>query len=139
MTINSHISGYSPVQLQKIVKLVINWCRMNIGENRRTKKNLYVRLDFDDDAEDFADFDVEKRGRIITLYICRNKTIKDLISSCIHEYTHALQFWTKYWKLYGQYGYKRHPYEIEAREISEDNYLQCWNEISIAAKRAIKN
>jgi len=51
----------------------------------------------------------------ITLFLKPNKTVKDLCSTLIHEYTHYKQpCRTKYRKLLNEHGYENHPFEIQA-------------------------
>lgn len=138
MTINSHIYNFSPVQIEKIVVLIIKWCINRFGLNKRSKKDLIIHLEYDDsDGDTYADFDVIKEGRIITIYMDVNLTFKHLITSILHEFQHYLQKWSNYWPLYKKFGYKNHPYEIEARKIERKNFDKCWNDVRIGIEKIV--
>ena len=56
-------------------------------------------------------------------------SIRTLVSTVIHEYTHYLQPMEKnYVALYEIHGYNKHPYEIEARE-NEKMWTKCYQEV----------
>ena len=47
----------------------------------------------------------------------------------LHEWTHSLQKVRKsYYRLYDEFGYDKHPMEIEAR-LSEKLWGKCWKDI----------
>jgi hypothetical protein len=53
----------------------------------------------------------------ISLYRDNLKTLGDFTRTFIHEYTHSLQpCRSKYAKMLDEYGYDKHPFEIEARQ-----------------------
>jgi hypothetical protein len=107
----------------------MNWCFDHLGENRR-RQELTIELNYDKNEKDYyGDYDVEDGEAVIRIYMNVNKTIKDLISSVIHEYVHNLQPNSTYDKLYRRYGYKNHPHEKEARKIEEKFWAICWDDV----------
>lgn len=111
--------------------LTIKWCRQNLGINERKKTKL--------------DFEFTTRKRTIKKYpvygnycFWRNKitlheptcnTIKDVVSTIIHEYTHYLQSRPKYQEYQRKYYYSANPYEREARRNEEKYTSICIKEI----------
>ena len=55
-------------------------------------------------------------------------TVQMMIQTLIHEYTHYTQDLKKYDVLYSQFGYDKHPHEVEARS-NEKLYSPCWKQI----------
>ena len=49
------------------------------------------------------------------IYIENCKTLDDVVSTIIHEYTHYLQSRTKYEKYEKEYYYSTNPYERQAK------------------------
>lgn len=66
----------------------------------------------------------------LTVYHNNCPTVKCLVQTVIHEYTHYLQpVKSKYNKMLDRYGYDNHPMEIEACEMEQIHYKDCWNYI----------
>lgn len=66
----------------------------------------------------------------LTIYHNNCPTVKTLVQTVIHEYAHYLQpVKSKYNKLLDRYGYDEHPMEVEARDMEQDHYKDCWNYI----------
>ena len=132
MRINTPLEEMSRQQVKKICKIIIDWCFDHLGENKRIKKDLLIEMVYDetDASEGFAEYDIDEENRIIRIFMSANKTIKHLIFSFLHEYTHDLQpVTTKYDKLRRRYGYINHPQEKQARR-NEDRFAKvCWNDI----------
>lgn len=132
MRLNSHISKLSTKELKKLTRLIVKWCLDHLGENKYMKhRDLRIELDYNPDETDYAEFDMDEDGRVIRVFVVVNVTIKDFISSVLHEYCHGLQVWYKYDKLYEEYGYKKHPFEKAARKIEERFTHVCWDDIRL--------
>jgi hypothetical protein len=64
----------------------------------------------------------------IIIYVCNIKTIGELSSTIIHEWTHSIQdVLGKYVALYKKFGYDNHPMEIEAYTNEEKYNRKCLN------------
>ena len=65
---------------------------------------------------------------IVIIYYNNIDTVKELLQTIIHEWTHSLQPLTSKWKEYNDIAYSRNPYEREAY-ASEVKYKELWNVI----------
>lgn len=96
----------------------IRWCKENMGINNRRKSQpkMSVRIYFrKDETERFimgSYYSVENR---IVVYDVNCKTLEDVVSTIIHEYSHYLQSMKKYWEYFNTYSYSTHPYERQAK------------------------
>jgi hypothetical protein len=64
----------------------------------------------------------------VLIYYGGIDNVKELIQTCIHEWTHQLQpITTKYFKYPGSYS--RNPYERQAKYNETKYYKQCWESI----------
>jgi len=113
-----------------IANMALRWCRKHMGVNNRKKYQPIwsVRIGWDDDCGEYDATDNE-----VHIYYNNCHDVRELIGTCIHEWTHQLQpILTKYDKYPGTYS--RNPYERQARR-NEDKYLRpCWSHIKQKAK-----
>ena len=103
-------------EVKKIVKLTLRYCEQNLGVNRRKSTPLsLVMCDNPYDECYLGEYDpVDNQINIFTDEI---GSLGALTSTIVHEYTHYLQpILTKYAKMLDEYGYDKHPYEVEARD-----------------------
>jgi hypothetical protein len=116
---------------EKIAEMVIDWCKVNLGVNRRRKSpitHLCIKGRVENDgSRTFGWYDPE--DNIIGLSYNLHNTLGDLIQTIIHEYVHSMQpVITKYKRLYKTHGYKNHPFEIEARVLADQLHYKCLQE-----------
>jgi hypothetical protein len=68
--------------------------------------------------KNYAEYD--PNTRTITVFKGGTTSKKLLVEVIIHVYTHHVQFATREWRLHkellDQYGYRKHPWEVEARQ-----------------------
>lgn len=114
-------------QCARIINMSLRWCMRKLGENNRKKYSLNWYIQKQTIHKDMGEYDGEDHE--IFIYWNNNKTVQDLIETCIHEYTHSKQpIVTKYWKYPGSYS--RNPYERQAK-YNEKKYLpECWDHIN---------
>jgi hypothetical protein len=110
----------------RIANMALRWCRTNLGVNNRKKYApiWYVHKGCGDNiCGEYDDSDNE-----VHIYWDQCEDIRELIQTCIHEWTHQLQpITTKYYKYPGSYS--RNPYERQAR-YNEKKYTPIlWDEI----------
>ena len=112
-------------QIRRIVCETIKWCETNLG-TKSYGVNYCVRTLGDKYEPAYGMYDYNKR----TIMLFRNyaPTVKMVIRSVLHEYTHYLQNLRWYNNALDKVGYDRHPQEIEARVV-ETMYSICWNDI----------
>jgi len=105
--------------------MALRWCKRHLGVNKRKKFEPIwsVVKGYDTDCGAYDADDNE-----IWIYWDQCEDVRELIATCIHEWTHQLQpIRTKYYKYPGSYS--RNPYEREARR-NEDKYTkECWTHI----------
>ena len=104
---------------KRYATLAIRWCESYFGLCDRKKRRLIFRFSERkrkiDNCDVFGNYCFYRNEIII--YLPNNNTIYDVVATVIHEYTHSLQPCRKhYFRLLKEYGYKKHPYEIEARK-----------------------
>lgn len=105
---------------KKYATLTFKWCKKNLGKPRRKKKVKFLvskKIIYYDETEKeklYGHYILEKNKIIIYIKVC--KTIKDIVSSVIHEYTHYLQPNYKHLLYLKNYTYKKNPFEIEAKK-----------------------
>ena len=116
---------------KKYVTLTIKWCKQNFGVNERKRTRLTI--------------EVTSRKRTIkrsmvygnycfyrnkmTIHTDACKTITDLVSTVIHEYTHYLQSRNLYKQYEKTHCYFTNPCEREAKRNEEKYTKACIREI----------
>lgn len=132
MKLNTKTSTLTTRQLSHVVRQTLIWCINNMGTKKRLCAPTYRVMP-------------QKKGEIKALGIFRgsycqtdnriyvhpepNQTLKYIIRTVLHEYTHYKQpLRPCYWSLERKYGYKNNPMEVEARK-SEKLVKKCWKQI----------
>lgn len=124
------------VDAVRIVNMSLRWCKTHMGVNNRKKfaPIWSVRKGYDTDC---GEYDAEENEVLIYWDNCTD--VRELIATCVHEWTHQLQpIRSKYFKYPGSYS--RNPYEREARR-NEDTYTPIvWKHIKHKInKDAVRN
>lgn len=116
------LSSYSPKEVSKLCTFTFNYCIDKFEANPRKINTLVYCLEhLDKDEYVYGYYDCADNEIVLNLNRCR--TIKELITTFIHEYIHSTQNCSTYYgKLYKKYGYDKHPYEVEARYY--ENYFK---------------
>lgn len=108
------VKDLSEKELHNLVHFLYDFCKDNLGVNNRKRTMLTCELDYES-SKYFGWYDPQINQ--VVLFIKNCKTIGQLVTTFIHEYTHSTQpCLTKYSKLLKSHGYKNHPFEIEAVE-----------------------
>jgi hypothetical protein len=128
--LNTKVESLERKHAVALANMALRWCRTNMGTNNRKKYQPIwsVRIGWDSDCGEYDATDNE-----VHIYYNNCHDVRELIGTCIHEWTHQLQpILTKYDKYPGTYS--RNPYERQARR-NEDKYLKpCWAHIKQKAK-----
>lgn len=118
-----------PIEIKRLYALrAIRWCRDYMGVNNRRKSlpKISVRINFrKDETERFIKGIYYSYENRIIVYDLNCKTIEDVVSTVIHEYTHYLQSMKKYWEYFQTHDYSRHPYERQARRNEIKYTKEC--------------
>ena len=114
-------------ELRKLVCETIKWCEANIGKKYKSRTLKYRVLTLREKyTPAYGMYSPDNN----TLYVFRNyaPTVKMVIKSVLHEYTHFMQNLRWYSHTLSKVGYMKHPQEQQARGM-EFFYRSCWYEI----------
>ena len=127
MKLHSRTRKMTTPELRKLVCETIKWCEANIGKKYKSRTLKYRVLTLGEQyTPAYGMYCPDKN----TLYVFRNHapTVKMVIKSVLHEYTHFMQNLRWYGHTLAKVGYKKHPQELQARGM-EFFYDKCWEEI----------
>ena len=120
-------------EISRIVNLTMSWCRNNLGINNRKSYELNIRILKNTESEDECG-QYEAEWNEIEIYWNNMLSIKEIISTCIHEWAHSKQpIRSQYFKWKGSY--HRNPFEVEARKYEKIYTPICWKEIKSKVNR----
>jgi len=112
-------------QIRSIVCETIRWCETNLG-TKRYAVNYCVRTLNDKHEPTYGCYDHNKK--IIMIFRNHAPTVKYIVKTVLHEYTHYLQNLRWYDNVLSKVGYNKHPQEKEANK-NEILYSECWGSI----------
>lgn len=126
------MSKYIDYKLKKKYSiLTLKWCRNYFGINSRKRSKLKFKLT--KRTRNIKKSVVYGRycfwKNTITIYEPNCKTIEQIVSTIIHEYTHYLQSRTKYQKYEKTHYYSTHPLERSAFRNEEKYTQMCLKDI----------
>ena len=123
------ITKLSKRTLKKYNKLLYVLCRAHLG---KTRQHLQLWTCKDNGQDWWGEYCPERK--IIRLYPHTCKTLYKYVKTFIHEYTHAKQWGlaTNYVKMDILYGYRRNPFEVEARKNEKVLGPIIWKEFKQA-------
>jgi hypothetical protein len=127
MKLHSRTKKMTTPELRKLVCETIKWCETNIGRKYKSRTLKYRVLTLGEKyTPAYGMYCPDKN----TLYVFRNHapTVKMVIKSVLHEYTHFMQNLRWYGHTLSKVGYDKHPQELQARGM-EFFYDKCWEEI----------
>lgn len=118
-------SDLTKAQIRRVVGETIQWCQDNLG-TKSYGVNYCVKKLKRKSNPSYGCYDNARR----TIMLHRNytPTVKMIVRTVLHEYTHYLQNLRWYNNTLMKVGYDKHPQEVEAREM-EKLYSVCWKEI----------
>lgn len=102
-------------ELRDVCEFGLGFCEKELGVNNRHKTPLRYSIRYKGKNKYMGEYCPEDNKIILYRYNLIN--LDKFIKIFIHEYTHYLQpIKTKYHKMLDEYGYDKHPHEIEADE-----------------------
>lgn len=123
--LNTPIEKLGRVDAVRIANMVLRWCKKELGVNKRKKFDPIWSIVKGDEGlcGEYDHYENE-----VHVYWDQCENVRELIATCIHEWTHQLQpIRTKYFKYPGTYS--RNPYERQARR-NEDKYTPIvWKQL----------
>lgn len=116
-------------EIRKVVCETIKWCEANLGVKTKSRTLKFCVRTLRDEYTPAYGMYAPNENKI---YVFRNHahTIKMVVKSVLHEYTHFLQNLRYYGKVLMEVGYQKHPQEIQAR-VMEQLYSNCWRDIKV--------
>ena len=125
--------SYSKKELEDIGDKVIDWCIDEFGLSKHYEHYPYIEIDIDEEDYSLMGEFIGDNNEII-IYPKAMENMDDFVSTVIHEYTHYMQspsWYTRYLNnlTLNEVIKNKHPYEIQAEQISTNNYIQCKNNI----------
>ena len=126
--LKTKLSDIGRAHTVRIAQMTFRWCVRNLGVNRRKKwaPAWYIVKSWDDGAGDMGEYDAVDNE--IFIYYDNIPTVRELIRTIVHEWTHQNQpILTKYHKYPGSYS--RNPYERAARYAEMKWQPVIWNEL----------
>ena len=109
------LNTLSDKEIKGLLKFCYSYCIETFGINKRKRTELNMVAAHESDSKRKICGWYCPTNNEITIFIDSCKTVGEFTSTFIHEYTHHMQpCRTKYNKLLKQYGYTKHPFEIEA-------------------------
>ena len=122
-------------EIRTIVSHTVKWCEQNLGTNNRRKNKFKISVKKQTKSEvknhDLLMGSFCAYTNSLTVYYDNNPTVKDLIKTTIHEYTHFLQPIRSYYhKIAKLIPYNKHPMELEAVLNETIHYKECKKHIS---------
>ena len=136
--LNTKITALGRAPAVRIAEMALRWCRRNIGVNYR-KKYLPAWYIIKSPGCESLCGEYDCWDNEVYVYWDQCTDVRELINTCIHEWTHQMQpIRTKYYKYPGTYS--RNPYERQAR-YNEIKYTPVvWKQIKTKLNgKRIKN
>jgi hypothetical protein len=124
---------YTKKEFEDIGEKVIDWCIDEFGLSKHYEHYPYIEIDIDEEDYSLMGEFIGDNNEII-IYPKAMENMDDFVSTVIHEYTHYMQspsWYTRYLNnlTLNEVIKNKHPYEIQAEQISTNNYIKCRNNI----------
>lgn len=115
-------------QSYKIVNLTIQWCeKFFTAPQIKRRRELLVMIYHSETNRVYGQYCDRNNWLTINTSFCGS--VKDLVKTTIHEYTHYCQDLKEYSLMNKKVGYDRNPFEVEANLNEETYYTNCWRSI----------
>ena len=104
---------------KKLAIFTLKWCKKNLGlNNRKNSPKISIRNKIKDEEGEWYGIYIWQENKIV-VSLNKNKTMKDIAATVIHEYTHYLQSMKKYYEYFNTHYYSNHPFEKQAVKNSK--------------------
>lgn len=117
-------------------KRIFDWCKQKYGRSKYANYPCFSIKKFSGYEEEDLDGYYEPIDN--TIYVNSNilteENLEYLVSTILEEYIHYTQSDAMYQKLSKQFDYENHPYEIEAKSISDRDTKKCIKELKMYFK-----
>lgn len=124
----------SKTEYYELFKDALAWCQKNIKIGTPRKVTPTIKVSFNRTGNELGYYQYSKL--LIMMYVLRNKTLKGVIQTFIHEYVHYLDIRNskdnvRYNSLYRRKGYYDNDYEVRARELSSKYIDECYEYLNL--------
>ena len=122
---NTDIQEFSITSQRKIVMEIIKWCNETLRIIPRFNTLPQVILRNGKKSNSYGIYDSGKH--LIIIYPDEQENLRRIIDTVIHEFTHSCQkkILRGYTPASKKFGYKKNPFEVEAREVARENRTAC--------------
>ena len=126
----TYVCDLKPRHIKSVCDNTLAWCvKMRGYKKHKGIPTLRVSLAKVESENTFGYYCPYLNEIVLYKETLKDYTVRKLISTIIHEYTHSLQkVKMSYNVMYDKYGYWNHPMEIEARK-SESLWNLCYSDI----------
>lgn len=125
--INTRTSRLDTTTIMNIATLTMNWCINNLPPPKKKGKLMEIFFQWDDRHDNLGRFAPKYNWICINMYLM--SSVRDIVSTTIHEYCHSTQNLKKYNKILLKVGYNNHPQEKEANKYEKKYTNICWKSI----------
>jgi hypothetical protein len=122
---DTDIKTFTTPKQRKIVLEIMYWCVEELGMSPRLKRLPDLKLINKADSEMYGEY-LSGAHKII-IYPDEQQNLRRLVDTVIHEFTHSCQRFisVRYNAASEKYGYKKNPFEVEARKVAKENRTDC--------------
>lgn len=128
---DTEVSSLSKTVINEIAWEIFYYCR-NVLE-MRPRGNVYPCLHIypRKKSDDYGEY--SSLLHLVEIYANECDTLRKFVDTTIHEYTHSCQGWVgvRYSSYNKKFGYRKNPFEVEARKISRENRTSCIKHLQI--------
>lgn len=117
---------------RKYINRILDWCVRTYGKSKHNRMFPYVTYRsakyMNEGPATMAYYDDETG--VIFINKDDHRSLRELVNTVIHEYTHYLQNSHHYHVLSLYLPYRKHPLEIEADRVASRDTKKCLREIT---------
>lgn len=112
-------------EINEVVWETFYYCRNVLGMRPRGNVYPYLQIYPKKKSEFYGEY--SPFLHLVEIYAGNCDTLRRLVDTVIHEYTHSCQGWlgVKYPAYSQKFGYRNNPFEIEARRVAKESRTGC--------------
>ncbi len=122
---DTQIKDLSKKEINEVVGEIFYYCRNILKMKPRGNVYPYLRIYPRKKTECYGEY--SSFLHLVEIYPSGCETLRRLVDTAIHEYTHSCQSWigVHYSSYNKKFGYRKNPFEIEARKVAKENRTAC--------------
>ena len=115
-------------QSYKIITLTLEWCQKFFTAPTIKRRRELLFMIYNSPTHQVYGQYCDK-NHWLSINLSTSNTVKELVKTTIHEYTHVCQDLKEYSLMNKQVGYDKNPFEKEACYNEQMYYTNCWRSI----------